>query len=75
MDLMSQKTWRFINTFAPWLSALGTITAVLVALYLARMDRRIQLEVSAGHRITLHLASPGPPPEYLLLGVRQCRAP
>lgn len=53
---MDVEFWKFINTFAPWLSALGTIAAVVVSLYLARRDKSIRLEVSAGHRL---LATPG----------------
>jgi ABC-type Fe3+ transport system permease subunit len=44
------ETWRFINTFADWLAALGTVGAVVVALYLARKGNRIELEVRAGLR-------------------------
>ncbi len=69
MDLLSQDTWRFINTFAPWLSAIGTILAVLVSLHLARRDRRIRLEVSAGHRIIVTPGVPGPYPEYLSINI------
>lgn len=47
---MDQATLQFINTFAPWLSAIGTFTAVIVALYLANRDRRIRLTVNAGLR-------------------------
>jgi len=47
---MDQETWRFINTFAPWLAALGTFSAVVTSLYLARRGNRIQLEVRAGLR-------------------------
>jgi hypothetical protein len=47
---MDQETWRFINTFAPWLSALGTFTAVWVSLYLARKTNRADLILSFGIR-------------------------
>lgn len=40
------ETWRFINTFAPWLSALGTTAAVIMSLYLARRSTRPKLRVS-----------------------------
>lgn len=43
-----QSTWKFINTFAPWLSAAGTILATVVALYLGLSGRREKLQVSAG---------------------------
>lgn len=41
------ETWKFINTFAPWLSAIGTILAVSVSLHLAYTDRRIHLKLNA----------------------------
>jgi hypothetical protein len=53
MDLMSRDTWQFINTFAEWLSAIGTIIAVWVALYLAGRDRRIRLVLQASHEIRM----------------------
>ena len=33
------EEWKYINTFAPWLSAIGTISAVMVSLFLARKDK------------------------------------
>lgn len=44
---MDKETWQFINTFAPWLSAIGTLSAVVISLYLATKDRRIALRVDA----------------------------
>jgi hypothetical protein len=38
------------KTFAPWLSATGTVSAVVVSLYLATRDKRIRLKVNAGLR-------------------------
>jgi len=60
--------WQFINSFAGWFSALGTIAAVVVALYFARQDKRIRLRVNAGHRIVVAPDSEGPHPEYLVMG-------
>ena len=48
MSIWDEKTWLFINTFAPWLSALGTIAAVIVSLRLARSATTPKLRVSAG---------------------------
>jgi hypothetical protein len=45
--LFNDETWRFINTFAPWLFAIGTIAAVIVSLYLAFKNRRLNLKVTA----------------------------
>lgn len=50
MDFLSQETWKFLNTFAPWLSAVGTISAVITSLYLSRKDRIVNLEIMADCR-------------------------
>lgn len=43
---MSEKDfWSFLNSFAPWLSALGTVSAVLVSLWLARRDYKVRLKI------------------------------
>jgi hypothetical protein len=67
--LSTQDTWRFINSFAPWFSALGTISAVLLAIHLARRDKTLRLEVSAGHRLIVTPGTPGPWPEYLSINI------
>lgn len=67
--MSTQDTWRFINSFAPWFSALGTISAVVVAIYLARRDKTVRLEVSAGHRLIVTPGTPTPWPEYLCIKV------
>lgn len=41
------EAWKFINTFAPWVSALGTVAAVVTSLWLAGRDRLIHLSVRA----------------------------
>jgi hypothetical protein len=53
---MTQETremWQFINSFADWFSAAGTIAAVAVALFLAARDRRIRLIPRAAHQVIL----------------------
>ncbi len=57
--MLDQELWSFINSFAPWLSAVGTIAAVITSLYLARKDARINLKVSAGVRM-LFVEGKGP---------------
>lgn len=44
---MTTEEWKFINTFAPWFSAIGTLLAVMVSLYLAHTSRRQKLKVTA----------------------------
>lgn len=64
---MDTETWRFINTFAPWFSAIGTILAVITSLYLARTSRRIRLEVNAGVRT--HVGQGFPMTDYVAIRV------
>lgn len=45
---MSAEEWKFINTFAPWFSAIGTLIAVAVSLYIAHSTRKISLVISSG---------------------------
>jgi hypothetical protein len=52
--------WKFINTFAPWFSALGSLAAVITALYLARTERTVDLKITAGVRV---VAAPPQNPE------------
>jgi hypothetical protein len=33
MDFLSQDMWRFINTFAPWFSAVGTLSGIFIKRY------------------------------------------
>jgi hypothetical protein len=42
---------NLFNAFGAWGAAIGTISAVIVALYLARLDRIIKVRLSAGHRL------------------------
>lgn len=64
---MDTETWKFINTFAPWLSAIGTLLAVTVSLYLARAKKPIKLKISAGHRVIVEQGGNGDPPAYLYI--------
>jgi hypothetical protein len=69
MPSPDHDAWRFINTFAPWFSAFGTLLAVITSLYFARRDKRIRLEISAGHRLIVTQGIPAPHPEYLNIRV------
>jgi len=50
---MDHDTWRFINTFSGWLSAIGTLVAVAATIYLSRRDKQIQLTVRASKGVVL----------------------
>ena len=43
--MFDRETWLFINSFAPWLAALGTVAAVIVSLFLARRASRPDIRV------------------------------
>jgi hypothetical protein len=45
--MLDHNKWMFINTFAPWLSALGTIAVVCVSLYLAKTKTKVTIEAAA----------------------------
>jgi hypothetical protein len=45
--MLDQEFWIFVNTFAPWLSAIGTILAVCISLYLASTRTRVKIEALA----------------------------
>jgi hypothetical protein len=53
MPAETREMWQFINSFADWLSGIGSIVAVVVALYLAARDRRIRLIPRAAHQVIL----------------------
>jgi len=42
---MMCEQWAFINTFAPWVSAVGTLLAVIVSLYISYSTRKISLKI------------------------------
>lgn len=44
---MPIETWKFINSFAPWFSAIGTFFAVALSLYFSYTSRRIKLKVTS----------------------------
>lgn len=64
---MDSDTWRFINTFAPWFSALGTVSAVIVSLYLARRNRRLDLKVDVSLQTLTE--ERGPSRDYVTISV------
>lgn len=61
--------WQIINSFANWLSAIGTIAAVVVSLYFAVYARRPRARVSASWRLLIQPGGKPPWPEMLVLEV------
>lgn len=66
---MDIEFWLFVNSFSPWLSAIGSLSAVAFALYLARQDKRIRLNISVGHRLIVTQGSPEPDLSCLAINI------
>lgn len=50
---ISREDWSFINSFAEWISAFGSILASIVALYLSRTNHvKVRVNASLGALIT-----------------------
>jgi hypothetical protein len=60
-------TWAFINSFAGWFSAFGSIAAVVTALYLARNQRKPKLRASISHKILFTQGMQNHRPEYICI--------
>ena len=66
---IDKERWDFINSFSDWLSALATIAAVWVSLYLARKAWRPRATVSVGHRLVLIPGVKAPPDEIVMFRI------
>jgi hypothetical protein len=53
---MNEATYRLLEVIGTWLSGIGSLLAVVVALYLARSQSSVKLKVSVGHRL---IVTPG----------------
>ncbi|WP_136805847.1 hypothetical protein [Desulfosediminicola flagellatus] len=50
---MDETKFKILSLIGTWLASLGTISAVITSLYLARRESKINLSVSAGHRVMI----------------------
>ena len=66
---VSNNDWAFINSFAAWFAAIGTIGAVIVSLYLANRRQKARAKVHVGSRIMVEQDAKGPYPEYLMFKI------
>ncbi|MBG0881932.1 hypothetical protein H0X90_34595 [Burkholderia sp. 9775_39] len=64
---LDKEHWDFINSFANWISAFGTVGAVVVSLWLAMRPERIALSVSAGIRVVIIPGVQVPPARYITI--------
>lgn len=67
--MFDKETWELINSFAQWPAAIGTVGAVIVALYLARRDESIRLRVRCGIHTLLQEGNPDHGKEFLSLQI------
>jgi hypothetical protein len=58
MDPNTVETCHFVNSFAPWLAAFGTLAALITSLYLATKQTKAKLRVSAAHHLTAWTGAP-----------------
>ena len=66
---VDKSTWDFVNGFANWFAAIGSVAAVAVALYIANRSARPTAQLSVGHRISIGPSSVEPYPEYIVFRV------
>jgi hypothetical protein len=65
---ITESQWELINSFANWLAALGTIGAVIVALYLANRSTYPRAKITIGQRLIIESGSQETP-EYIFFQI------
>lgn len=65
--MFEESTWLFINSFAAWFSAAGTLAAVIISLYLARQDKMIRLAVEATYITTKEITEENREPNHWIM--------
>jgi hypothetical protein len=63
---ISKAEWELYNSFANWLSAIGTLLAVTVSLLLARRASKATASASVRLNIIIETGNAGPYPEYVV---------
>ena len=66
---IGKADWELYNSFSNWLSAIGTLVAVIVSLYLARRSGKPRASVSVGHRIVIMSGDKRKPPEIIVFRI------
>ncbi|WP_186072257.1 hypothetical protein [Burkholderia gladioli] len=64
---LDKEHWDFINSFANWISAFGTVSAVVVSLWLALRPERIAVSVSAKVLVVVIPGVQAPPARYIAI--------
>lgn len=68
---MNETTITFWSMVGTWVAGLGTISAVVTSLWLARKQEKIDLKVMAGHRQIVTVGSKYVP-DYCMIKVTNC---
>ena len=66
---ITKTQWELINSFSSWLSAIGTIAAVVVSLWLATRASRLRCNAHAGHRLIIEHGMQGNFPEVIIFRI------
>lgn len=66
---IDKSTWDLYNGFANWASAVGSVAAAAVALYIANRAAKPTAQLTVGHRITIGPGSVKPYPEYAVFRI------
>ena len=66
---IGKAQWELYNSFSNWLSAVATLAAVLVSLYLARRAGKPRASVSVGHRLIVTPGETRKPPEVIVFRI------
>ena len=66
---IGKAEWELYNSFSNWLSAIGTLAAVIVSLHLARRSGKPRAAVSVGHRLIIAPGDKGKPPEVIIFRI------
>jgi hypothetical protein len=64
---LSQQQWEFINGFANWIAAIGTVAAVIISLYLALSSNKPKAKLSVGVRVMFTPGDSGPHPAFVVV--------
>lgn len=66
---ITKAEWELVNSFANWISAIGTLAAVVLSLWLATRSWRPRARVRVGHRVVIDSGDIGPWPEVIVFSV------
>ncbi len=66
---IGKAEWELYNSFSNWVSAVATLAAVVVSLYLARRSGQPRAKVSVGHQLIITQGDKRKPPEVIVFRI------